>query len=521
MRIDAPTPGNTALSAGDALPLLELRGITKRFPGVVANDRVDFDVRAGEVHTLFGENGAGKSTLMRVLYGFYKPDGGEIRLRGESVAITSPAEAIAHGIGMIHQHFMLVNTLTVAENVALGTRSGRGPLTDLEAVTRRITDLSERYGLRVDPNALIWQLSVGERQRVEIIKALYRDVSLLILDEPTAVLTPQEVDDLFAVLRQMVSDGRGLVFISHKIREVLELSDRITVLRAGRKVGTVLPSDVTRQGLAEMMVGHELPSHEPPETGGGDEVRLVVSDLTVKGDRGVDAVRGLDFEVRGGEIVGIAGVSGNGQRELAEAIAGLRATSAGSIALEGTELVGRHPAEVRRAGLGFVPEERMRDGVVPAFSVAENLILIDNAAPKFARWGFLRARAVRRHSEELVNEFDVKTPSLDTPARNLSGGNIQKLILARELSARPRVLLAAQPTRGVDVGAAHYIHERLMEQRDAGTAILIVSEDLDEVLSLSDRVLVMYEGEIIAEAKPRESTREALGLMMAGVRSVA
>ena len=521
MTVEAPTPGNTALSAGEVLPLLELRGITKRFPGVVANDRVDFDVQAGEVHTLFGENGAGKSTLMRVLYGFYKPDEGEILLRGESVAITSPAAAIARGIGMIHQHFMLVSTLSVAENVALGWRSGRGPLTDLDAVSRRITELSERYGLRVDPKAMIWQLSVGERQRVEIIKALYRDVSLLILDEPTAVLTPQEVDDLFVVLRQMVADGRGLVFISHKIREVLELSDRITVLRTGRKVGTVLPSEVTRQGLAEMMVGHELPSHEPPGGNGRGAARLVVRDLTVKGDRGVDAVRGLGLEVRGGEIVGIAGVSGNGQRELAEAIAGLRPAADGSIDVEGTELVGLHPAEVREAGLGFVPEERMRDGVVPAFSVAENLILIGNGAPPFARWGFLRARAIRRHSEALVAEFDVKTPSLDTPARNLSGGNIQKLILARELSARPRVLLAAQPTRGVDVGAAHYIHERLMEQRDAGTAILIVSEDLDEVLTLSDRVLVMFEGEIIAEAKPRESTREALGLMMAGVRSVA
>ena len=521
MTFEAPTPGNTALAAGDALPLLELRGITKRFPGVVANDHVDFDVRAGEVHTLFGENGAGKSTLMRVLYGLYKPDEGEIRLRGEPVAINSPAAAIARGIGMIHQHFMLVNTLTVAENVAIGVWSTRRPLTDLDAVSRRIAELSERYGLRVDSQAMIWQLSVGERQRVEIIKALYRDVSLLILDEPTAVLTPQEVDDLFAVLRQMVADGRGLVFISHKIREVLELSDRITVLRNGRKVGTVLPSEVTRHGLAEMMVGHELPSQEPPAGNGQGDARLVVRNLTVKGDRGIDAVRGLGLEVCGGEIVGIAGVSGNGQRELAEAIAGLRPATGGSIDIEGAELVGLKPAEVRRAGLGFVPEERMRDGVVAAFSVAENLLLIDNAAPEFARWGFLRAGAIRRHCEELVAEFDVKTPSLDTPARNLSGGNIQKLILARELSARPRVLLAAQPTRGVDVGAGHYIHERLMEQRDAGTAILIVSEDLDEVLSLSDRVLVMFEGEVIAEVRPRESTREALGLMMAGVRSAA
>jgi simple sugar transport system ATP-binding protein len=521
MKVEATTPGNAAPARGGMTPLLELRCITKRFPGVVANDRIHFDVRAGEVHTLFGENGAGKSTLMRVLYGFYKPDEGEILIRGKPAAITSPADAIAHGIGMIHQHFMLVGTLTVAENVALGTRSTRRPLTDLNLVSRRIAELSETYGLRVDPQALVWQLSVGERQRVEIIKALYRDVSLLILDEPTAVLTPQEVDDLFAVLRRMVEDGRGLVFISHKIREVLELSDRITVLRSGRKVGTVLPSEVTRSSLAEMMVGHALPSQEPLVGNGGGDARLVARQLTVKGDRGVDAVRDLGLEVRGGEIVGIAGVSGNGQRELAEAIAGLRPAVGGSIEIEGSELVGLRPAEVRKAGLGFVPEERMRDGVVPAFTVAENLLLIDNAAPRFSRWGFLRARAIKRHSEKLVSEFDVKTPSLDTPVRTLSGGNIQKLILARELSASPRVLLAAQPTRGVDVGAAHYIHERLMEQRDAGTAILIISEDLDEVLSLSDRVLVMFEGEIIAEAKPRESTREALGLMMAGVRRAA
>src|SRR6266540_3608287 len=312
-----------------------MRGITKRFPGVVAGDRIDFDVRVGEVHTLFGENGAGKSTLMRVLYGLYKPDEGEIRMNGEPVTITSPADAIKHGIGMIHQHFMLVNTLTVAENVALGLRSSRGPLTDLRAVTGRIRELSERYGLEVDPQAVIWQLSVGERQRVEIIKALYRNASLLILDEPTAVLTPQEVDDLFAVLRQMVTDGRGLVFISHKIREVLELSDRITVLRNGRKVGTVLPSEVTRRDLAHMMVGRDVGFAQERSAAKAGEVRLAVKDLVVPGDRGSDAVIGLDLEVRSGEVVGIAGVSGNGQRELAEAIAGLRTPSRGTIRMEG------------------------------------------------------------------------------------------------------------------------------------------------------------------------------------------
>ncbi len=498
-----------------------MRAVTKRFPGVLADDRVDFDVRIGEVHTLFGENGAGKSTLMRVLYGLYAPDGGEILLNGKPVRIHSPAEAIRLGIGMIHQHFMLVNTVTVAENVALGLRSSRGPLTDLRKVSDRIRELSERYKLEVDPDALIWQLSVGERQRVEIIKALYRDVSLLILDEPTAVLTPVEVNTFFDVLRQMAADGRGLVFISHKIREVLELSDRITVLRNGRNVATVRPADVTPQTLAELMVGHELREEELPAAAAVNEVRLAVNDLHVRGDRGGEAVRGVSLEVHSGEIVAIAGVSGNGQRELAEAIAGLRASASGSIRLGEAEVRGHGPAKTRAAGLGFVPEERMRDGVVTAFSVAENLVLVDNAAKAFSRFGFLRNRAIRDHCEELVEKFDVKTPSLDTQVSNLSGGNIQKLILARELSSEPRVLLAAQPIRGVDIGAARYIHERLQQQRDSGTAILVISEDLDEVLSIADRVLVMYEGRIVAEADPRKSTREALGMMMAGLDAKA
>jgi general nucleoside transport system ATP-binding protein len=519
MAVASTIPGEAPVAG--AAPLLEMRGVTKRFPGVVADDRVDFDVRAGEIHTLFGENGAGKSTLMRVLYGLYKPDAGEIRLNGSVTTIGSPAQAIRAGIGMIHQHFMLVNTLTVAENVALGLRSTRGPLTDVGTVSRRILELSQRYGLEVDPDALIWQLSVGERQRVEIIKALYRNVSLLILDEPTAVLTPGEVDDLFAVLRQMVADGRGLVFISHKIREVLALSDRITVLRNGRNVGTVLPRDVTPNELAEMMVGHELPQQESSPSTAAGEALLSVRDLHVRGDRHVEAVRGLGFEVRAGEIVGVAGVSGNGQRELAEAIAGLRPPVSGSISVVGVDVTGASSAAVRSAGLGYVPEERMRDGVVPEVTVEENLLLTQSDAPSFARLGFLRRTAIRRHCGELVEEFSVKTPDLETETRNLSGGNIQKLILARELSGRPRVLLAAQPTRGIDVGAARYIHQRLLEQRDAGTAILVISEDLDEVLSLADRVLVMYEGRIISEAIPRESSREALGLMMAGVETAA
>ncbi len=499
--------------------MVQMIGITKRFPGVLANAKIDFDVKSGEVHSLLGENGAGKSTLMRILYGLYEADEGDIQLGGRPVRITSPAVAIKQGIGMIHQHFMLVPTLTVADNVALGLPSTRGPLTEPTRVAARIRKLSGEYHLKVDPEAYVWQLSVGERQRVEIMKALYRNASLLILDEPTAVLTPQEVDDLFVILRRMVQDGRGLVFISHKIREVLALSDRITVLRNGRTVGTVLPSEVTRRDLAHMMVGRDVGFAQERSAAKAGEVRLAVKDLVVPGDRGSDAVIGLDLEVRSGEVVGIAGVSGNGQRELAEAIAGLRTPSRGTIRMEGVDLAGRGPAEIRAAGLGYVPEERMRDGVIGDFTVSDNLILVDSRSRRLSRWGFLRQGVIRRRCEELVAAFSVKTPGLTTPARNLSGGNIQKLILARELSGDPRVLLVSQPTRGVDVGAAEYIHSRLMEQRRRGTAILIISGDLDEVLALSDRIVVMYEGTIIGEVDPGEASRGTLGLMMAGVRT--
>jgi simple sugar transport system ATP-binding protein len=497
-----------------------MKGITKRFPGVVANDHVDFEVRSGEIHTLFGENGAGKSTLMRVLYGLYRPDNGEIEINGQKVSISSPADAIRRGIGMIHQHFMLVDTLTVAENVALGEKSQRGPLTDLGRVSTKIRELADTYGLDVDPQAIIWQLSVGERQRVEIIKALYRNVSLLVLDEPTAVLTPREVDELFVVLRQMTEGGRGLVFISHKIHEVLEISDRITVLRGGRNVGAILAAEASRGRLVELMVGRSVALESQPEKGAGGDLRLSVKDLRVRGDRGTEAVRGLSLEVFSGEIVGIAGVSGNGQRELSEAIAGIRSPLSGSIRLGDAELAGSRPADARSAGLAYVPEERMRDGVVPEFTVAQNLLLVDNRSRTYSRLGFLRARAIRRHCQDLVSAFDVRTPSLDTPARNLSGGNIQKLIMARELSGSPTVLLVAQPTRGIDVSATRYIHERLVAQRDDGTAILIISEDLDEIMTICDRVLVMYEGTIIGSADPRVNTREEIGMLMAGVRSV-
>jgi len=501
----------------EAAPLLQMRGITKRFPGVLANDRVDFDVRRGEIHTLLGENGAGKSTLMKVLYGLYQQDEGEVLINGVVVNLKEPADAIDHRIGMIHQHFMLVPTLTVAENVALGLNPATQMRTDLDSVSDRIVELAETYGLHVDPKALVWQLAVGERQRVEIIKALYRDAELLVLDEPTAVLTPQEVDDMFVTLRQMAADGKGLIFISHKLHEVMALSDRITVLRHGRVTGATVPAETSREDLANMMVGRDVRlAPDRPEVEVGD-VRLSIRDLRVIGDRDTEAVAGLSLEAKSGEILGIAGVSGNGQRELAEAIVGLRPAASGVIELEGRNIAAHAPAAVRAAGVSYVPEERMRDGAVGDFTVEENLILTNHTSKEMARRGFLQFDAIHEHSAALVGEYAVKTPSLDTPAHNLSGGNIQKMILARELSAEPRVLIAAQPTRGVDIGAAEYIHSRLIDARGAGTAIVVISEDLDEVFALSDRIAVMFEGTIVGTADPAMVTREQIGLMMAGV----
>jgi simple sugar transport system ATP-binding protein len=504
----------------DMTPLLELAGITKRFPGVLANDDVHLEVAAGEIHALLGENGAGKSTLMKILYGLYQSDEGEVRLNGKPSDIASPADAIQAGVAMIHQHFMLVPTLTVAENVALGL-AGNGVLLDTDEVAERVGELSSRYGLSVDPAAYVWQLAVGERQRVEIIKALYRDCRLLVLDEPTAVLTPIEVEDLFVTLRTMAADGVGLIFISHKLDEVLALADRITVMRDGRVTGETVPSASSKGELANMMVGRPVqlaPDRPKVEVGA---VRLAIDGLRVDGDRGTEAVKGCGLEVRAGEIVGIAGVSGNGQRELAEAVVGLRSVTAGRVAIDGVDVTGMHPSRVRAAGLAYVPEERMRDGVVAEFSVAENLILVDHGRPPFCRRGLLRLGAIADHCRDLVERFMVKTPTLDTPAGNLSGGNIQKLILARELSSEPGVLLASQPTRGVDIGAAEYIHRRLIEERGRGAAVLVISEDLDEVLALSDRIAVMSEGRILAVMDRSEATIQRIGLLMAGSEAVA
>jgi general nucleoside transport system ATP-binding protein len=490
--------------------------IVKRFPGVLANDKVCLEVKAGEVHALLGENGAGKSTLMRQLFGLYQPDSGEIRIDGQARVFHSPADAIRAGIGMIHQHFMLVPSLSVAANVALGLRSSREPVLDLDRVSKRIRELAEVYGLKVDPAAYVWQLAVGEQQRVEIIKALYRGANFIILDEPTAVLTPQEVNDLFTTLKRMVGEGHGLVFISHKLHEVMAISDRVTVLRDGRMAGTAAIRDVTRNDLVKMMVGREVKPLEPQPRAAG-AVRLKVDQLRALGDRGTESLRGVDLEIHAGEIVGLAGVSGNGQRELAQCLAGLRKITSGTLNLDGRDLTHASLRQRMAAGQAYIPEERMRDGAIRDFSVQENLFLHEHASPAYTTGIFMNFAKMAAHTRALVQEYSVKTPRLDTPIKTLSGGNIQKLIMARELSRRPTFIIAAQPTRGVDIGATEYIHQRLLEQRDAGAAILLISEDLDEVRTLSDRIAVMYEGHIIGIVERNQATVEQIGLMMAGI----
>ena len=483
---------------------------------MVANDSVDFTVEAGQVHTLLGENGAGKSTLMKIVYGLYRPDEGEIRFKGETVKLTSPNDAIKRGIGMIHQHFMLVPTLTVAENVALGLR-GNLSRANMDPIRTRLRELSEQYGLQIDPDAVIWQLAVGERQRAEILKALYREAELLVLDEPTAVLTPPEVDDLFVTLRQLRDDGKGLIFISHKLHEVMDLSDEITVLRDGKVSGHTRPSESSREQLAQLMVGRPVEltrSLADVEVG---EERLSISNLVVRGDRGTKAVNGLSIAVRAGEIVGLAGVSGNGQRELAEAVLGLRPVEEGEIKVGGALRPDVTPNGVRKLGVSYVPEERMKDGVVGEFSVAENLILVDYNKEPYTKRGLLNFGAIGSRSHDLVDRFSVKTPSIEQTTRHLSGGNIQKVVIAREFTCGAEVLVVAQPTRGVDIGAAEYIHERLLEQRSNGAAILLISEDLDEVLQLSDRVVVVLEGQVMGEVQRADATPQAVGLLMSGV----
>jgi simple sugar transport system ATP-binding protein len=499
--------------------VLEARAITKRFPGLLANDGIDFDLRRGEVHCLLGENGAGKTTLMNVIFGLYQPDAGSIRLDGEEVHFTSSADAIARGIGMVHQHFQLIPVFTVAENIVLGDELRRGPVLDLETARKRIVELGARYGLRVDPDAKVEDLSVGQQQRVELLKALFREADILILDEPTAVLTPGEVEEFFAIVRSLIEQGKSIVFITHKLREVLEVADRITVLRHGRVVGTSDPTSATQQTLATLMVGRDVSFEidKPPARPGATQ--LEVRDLVVTDDRGFDSVSGLSFAVRAGEIFGIAGVEGNGQRELVEAIAGMRTPARGTIEISGVDLTGAGPRRMHEHGVGHVPEDRNKHGVVSAFTIADNLVLNTYYRAPFARRRIRQLRDIETQARELVQRYDVRTPSIDSPVSNLSGGNQQKVIIARELTDDLKLLLVAQPTRGLDVGSIEFIHRRIVAMRDAGSAILLVSAELDEIFTLADRIGVLYRGELVGEFDRADATRDAVGLLMASGRA--
>jgi len=496
---------------------LEMRHITKTWPGILANDDVSLAVRRGEIHALVGENGAGKSTLMNILYGLLRPDSGEISINGKRVDIRGPRDAIAHGIGMVHQHFMLIPPLTVGENIVLGREFvSRGDVYDRATANAAIRDLSAQYGLAIDPNARTGDLPVGLQQRVEILKVLYRGADILILDEPTGVLTPQEITDLFKVLRGLVQQGKTIIFITHKLREVLEISTTVTVLRRGRIVGEVATADTNQEDIARMMVGRDVllrvdkqPAHPGP-------VALRVEDLTVNSEQGIPAVRGISFELHAGEILGLAGVEGNGQSELIDALAGIRAPSGGRIFLGDRDVSGLNARASREAGIGHIPEDRRGSGLVLNYSIADNLILGRHRSPRFAWRGLvLQLKSIAEWATTLIKAFDIRPPSPEVMVRALSGGNQQKVIVARELSNQPAVLLASQPTRGVDIGAIEFIHRQLIAQRDAGMAILLVSAELDEIRSLADRIAVIYEGRIIS-IEPANTSEERLGFLMTG-----
>lgn len=493
---------------------VELRGIRKSFYGVVANDNIDFDLAWGEVHALLGENGAGKSTLCSILAGLYRPDSGAIAVDGESSDFQSPHQALEAGVGMVYQHFRLVDRFTVAENIALGRKAGQLRLST-ERIESEVAELSERYGMPIKPGSRIWQLSVGEQQRVEILKLLHRGARVLILDEPTAVLTPQEAEALFVTVRKMSSEGKAVIFVSHKLNEVLAVADRITVLRDGRKVGETSAAEADAGSLAQMMVGRqpEMPERHGKEH--GDAV-LSVRGLSALGDLGMDAVNGVDLEVCAGQIVGIAGVSGNGQRELAEALTGLRPSRSGEVVLDGVDITSASPTERIGMGLGFIPEDRLGMGLAPGLTLEDNLALKSYRNPPHSRGMMLSMSSVRQRAKELIDRFDIRGEQKGLPVRLLSGGNLQKAILARELSHDPKVLVAASPTRGLDVAAIESVQRLLLSQRDLGTAVLLISEDLEELRSLADLILVMYEGAVVGRVLPGDFDAEAIGLMMAG-----
>ena len=501
-------------------PALELRGITKRFPGVLANDHINLTVEKGEIHALLGENGAGKTTLMNILYGLYRPDEGEIFVNGKQISVHSPVDAIRAGVGMVHQHFMLVPVFTVTDNVMLGDEYVKwGGVLDRKRASARVTDISNTYNLNIDPNAYIRDLPVGLQQRVEIIKLLFREADILIMDEPTAVLTPQEVEELFKIMRTLIDQGKSIIFITHKLGEVLECADRITVIRGGKVIGTTTPQESTMNDLAAMMVGRDVRlTVEKTEKEAG-EVVLDVQNLTVLDPLGAVAVNGINFQVHSGEVLGVAGVQGNGQTELVRSLTGLLQPVDCTVSLSGTDITKKTPRQITELGSAHVPEDRQKDGLTLSFPICDNLVMNTYYLQPFSRTAWLNQKEIYKNAEMLVKKFDIRTPSIFTPASSLSGGNQQKVIVAREFSRPIKLLIASQPTRGLDVGSIEYIHKLIIQKRDEGCAILLVSTELDEVMQLSDRIAVMYRGKILATVDGKTATKEGLGLLMAGITS--
>jgi simple sugar transport system ATP-binding protein len=499
-------------------PVLELRGITKRFPGVLANDHIDLTLEEGKILALLGENGAGKTTLMNILYGLYHQDEGEIIVRGQEIKVESPNDAIAAGIGMVHQHFMLVPVFTVTENVMLGGEDVRlGGVLDRKSAAQKIHRISEQFNLDVDPNSYVKDLPVGVQQRVEIIKLLYREADILILDEPSAVLTPQEVEGLFDIMHTLVEQGKSIIFITHKLGEVLKVADNITVIRRGKVVGSTIPAEADQQKLAEMMVGRAVSLEVDKELPQVGEAVLEIDNLMVLDERQQVAVDGISFNVRAGEVLGVAGVQGNGQTELVEAITGLRKSMQGQVRLLGHDITRATPRQITELGTAHVPEDRQRDGLVLSFPVSDNLVLNNYYLPPFTKGVVMQQDAIQQNANTLIQEFDIRTPGASTNAGTLSGGNQQKVIVAREFSRSIKLLVASQPTRGLDVGSIEYIHRRIIEKRDEGTAVLLVSTELDEIMELSDRIAVMYRGKIVDILDAGEATKNQVGLLMAGV----
>ena len=497
---------------------IELHGIVKRFPGVIANDGIDLKVNRGEIHCLLGENGAGKTTLMRVLYGLYRPEEGEIILNGQPVQMTSPRAALNHHIGMIHQHFRLVPTLSVEENIVLGLNEGTGPFMNFRKARAKISAIANEYGLFVDPQTKIWQLTVGQQQRVEILKALYREVDILIMDEPTSVLTPQEVDQLFTTLRTLVDDGLTIIFITHKLDEVMQVSDRVTVLRKGKVVSTLLTNETDKPTLARLMVGREVVFRLKKNPIELKEKLLDVNDLHALNDRGLPALRGVSFDIFGGEILGVAGVSGNGQYELAEVLTGLRKSIKGKVFLAEKEVTNCSAREMNNLNVAHIPAERIRMGVVPALSIRENLILKKYRYPPFSHGEFLNYKEIEENAHRAMSDYQIAAPNCETPVKLLSGGNIQKVVLARELSENPSLIVAVHPTYGLDIGATEQVRQILLAQRERGAATLLISEDLEEIMTLSDRILLIFNGEVMGILEAESADIEEIGLMMAGTR---